>query len=72
MHDKFLRDHASHGCIVSALVHSWLQRPRNDPARQEKDYTDVARISQTVTWAAWGVKAGKKRLCSITETESPA
>jgi dienelactone hydrolase len=51
-HDKFLRDIASHGYIVIALGYAWRQPPRNDPAGQEKDATDVAQMSQAMTWAA--------------------
>jgi dienelactone hydrolase len=51
-HDKFLRDIASHGYIVIALGYAWRQPPRNDPAGQDKDATDVAQMSQAMTWAA--------------------
>jgi dienelactone hydrolase len=51
-HDKFLRDIASHGYIVVALGYAWRQPRRNDPASQEKDATDVAQMSQAMTWAS--------------------
>jgi hypothetical protein len=52
VHDKFLRNIASHGYIVIALGYAWRRPPRNDPASQEKDATDVAQMSQAMTWAA--------------------
>jgi hypothetical protein len=52
VHDKFLRDIASHGYIVIALGYAWRQPRRKDPASQEKDATDVAQMSQAMTWAA--------------------
>jgi dienelactone hydrolase len=51
-HDRFLRDIASHGYIVIALGYAWRRPPRNDPAGQEKDPTDVAQMRQAMTWAA--------------------
>lgn len=51
-HDKFLRDIASHGYIVIALGYAWRQPRRKDPANLEKDPTDVAQMSQAMTWAA--------------------
>ena len=48
-HDKFLRDIASHGYIVIALGYAWRQPPRNDPANQDKDATDIAQMSQAMT-----------------------
>src|SRR5512136_89002 len=52
VHDKFLRNIASHGYIVIALGYAWRRPPRNDPAGQEKDPTDVAQMNQAMTWAA--------------------
>ncbi len=51
-HHKFLRDIASHGYIVIALGYAWQRPRRNDPASQDKDPTDVAQMSQAMTWAA--------------------
>jgi hypothetical protein len=51
VHDKFLRDIASHGYIVIALGYAWRRPPRSDPASQEKDPTDVAQMSQVMSWA---------------------
>jgi dienelactone hydrolase len=51
-HDKFLRDIASHGYIVISLGYAWRQPQRKEPAGQDKDATDVAQMSQAMTWAA--------------------
>jgi dienelactone hydrolase len=51
-HDKFLRDIASHGYIVISLGYAWRRPARKDPAGQAKDPTDVAQMSQAMTWAA--------------------
>jgi dienelactone hydrolase len=52
VHEKFLRDIASHGYIVIALGYAWQHPQRNDPASQDKDATDVSQMSQAMTWAA--------------------
>jgi dienelactone hydrolase len=52
IHDKFLRDIASHGYIVISLGYAWRQPMRKDPASQEKDATDVAQMAQAMAWAA--------------------
>jgi dienelactone hydrolase len=52
VHDKFLRNIASHGYLVIALGYAWRRPPPNNPAGQDKDPTDVAQMSQAMTWAA--------------------
>jgi uncharacterized protein len=51
VHDKFLRNIASNGYIVIALGYAWQRPARTDPAGQQ-DPTDVAQMSQAMTWAA--------------------
>ena len=51
-HNKFLRDIASHGYIVIALGYAWQQPMGNNTADPDKDATDVAQMSQAMTWAA--------------------
>jgi hypothetical protein len=52
VHDKFLREVASHGYIVIALGYAWQPPLRSTPASQDKDPTDIAQMSQAMTWAA--------------------
>jgi dienelactone hydrolase len=52
VHDKFLRDIASHGYIVIALGYAWQHPQRNDSASQDKDATDISQMTQAMTWAA--------------------
>ncbi len=52
IHDKFLRDIASHGYIVISLGYAWQRPMGGDPAAREKDPTDVAQMDQAMTWAA--------------------
>jgi dienelactone hydrolase len=52
IHDKFLRDIASHGYIVISLGYAWRRPMSKNPAGQDKDPTDVAQMDKAMTWAA--------------------
>ncbi len=51
-HDRFLRNIASHGYIVIALGYAWRRPMRKEASGQDKDPTDVAQMSEAMTWAA--------------------
>lgn len=52
IHDKFLRDIASHGYIVISLGYAWRRPMSKNLSGGDKDPTDVSQMTQAMTWAA--------------------